>query len=74
MACWLNLISVDPMLESENGNLLASLGTILRTAGISESGEETVLRTRRKKKKPKTNLRKSRRKRSSYRLRVQPDE
>ncbi|KAL3697085.1 hypothetical protein R1sor_011161 [Riccia sorocarpa] len=37
MACWLDLLDVDPMLEGEGENLLASLGNVLRTAGISEN-------------------------------------
>ncbi|KAL3690414.1 hypothetical protein R1sor_016723 [Riccia sorocarpa] len=41
LACWLDLLEVDPMLEGESDNLLASLGQVMRTAGttVSQDGK-----------------------------------
>ncbi|KAL3690474.1 hypothetical protein R1sor_016783 [Riccia sorocarpa] len=36
LACWLDLLDVDPMLEGGGPNLFASLGKVLRTAGLTD--------------------------------------
>ncbi|KAL3696150.1 hypothetical protein R1sor_010226 [Riccia sorocarpa] len=38
MACWLDLMEVDPMLEMEGQNMLSALGEVLQTAGITKQG------------------------------------
>ncbi|KAL3701001.1 hypothetical protein R1sor_019023 [Riccia sorocarpa] len=39
MACWLDLLNVDPMLEGEGESMLGSLGQVLQMAGTNEAKE-----------------------------------
>ncbi|KAL3698179.1 hypothetical protein R1sor_012255 [Riccia sorocarpa] len=39
MACWLDLVDVDPLLEGESWNLLATLGEVIQCAGMTEHHE-----------------------------------
>ncbi|KAL3686508.1 hypothetical protein R1sor_009082 [Riccia sorocarpa] len=37
--CWLDLVNVDPLLESEAGKMLESLGSVIRMAGVTTQNE-----------------------------------
>ncbi|KAL3690145.1 hypothetical protein R1sor_016454 [Riccia sorocarpa] len=46
MAVWLDLLNVDPMMEGVGKSLLASLGTILQVAGVTDKQKGTFANIR----------------------------
>ncbi|KAL3681750.1 hypothetical protein R1sor_024706 [Riccia sorocarpa] len=46
MACWLDLVDVDPLLEGESLNLLQTLGDVIQSAGTTERFESKFANVR----------------------------